>query len=86
LLAPLGQSLGSINPVVPLALIVGTNVGGYIIPFGDAPNMIAVNLAAEEGKPIKFIEFTKVALPLGLIHLVVSTIYLFIVAGLFALL
>ncbi len=86
LLAPLGQSLGSINPIVPLALIVGTNVGGYMIPFGDAPNMIAVGLAAEEGKPIKFIEFTKVALPLGLIHLVVSTVYSFIVAGLFTLL
>jgi len=86
LLAPLGQSLGSINPVVPLALIVGTNVGGYIIPFGDAPNMIAVNLASEEGRPIKFIEFTKVALPLGLIHLVVSTVYSFIVAVLFTLL
>jgi Na+/H+ antiporter NhaD/arsenite permease-like protein len=86
LLAPLGQSLGSINPIVPLALIVGTNVGGYMIPFGDAPNMIAVGLAAEEGRPIKFIEFMKVTLPLGLIHLVVSTVYSFIVAGLFTLL
>jgi Na+/H+ antiporter NhaD/arsenite permease-like protein len=57
-----------------------------MIPFGDAPNMIAKGLAAEHGKPIKFIEFTKVALPLGLIHLVVSTIYSFIVAGLFTLL
>ncbi|MHA2235532.1 MAG: SLC13 family permease, partial [Candidatus Thorarchaeota archaeon] len=86
LLAPLGQSLGSINSVVPLSLIVGTNVGGYMIPFGDAPNMIAVGLASDEGKPIRFIEFTKVALPLGLLHLVVSTIYLYLAAVLFALL
>ena len=86
LLAPLGQSLGSINPVVPLALVVGTNVGGYMIPFGDAPNMIAVGLAAEEGKPISFIEFTKVAFPLGLLHLVVSTVYSFLAAFLFTLL
>ena len=86
LLAPLGQSLGYINPVVPLSLIVGTNIGGYIIPFGDAPNMIAVGLASEEGRPISFIEFTKITLPLGLLHLVVSTVYSFLAAFLFTLL
>ncbi|MHA2321738.1 MAG: SLC13 family permease [Candidatus Thorarchaeota archaeon] len=86
LLAPLGQSLGAINPVVPLALIVGINVGGYMIPFGDAPNMIAIGLASDEGKPIHFREFTKVAFPLGLLHLVVSTIYSFLAAIIFTLL
>ena len=85
LLAPLGQSLGSINSVVPLALIVGTNIGGYSIPFGDAPNMIAVGLASKEGKPIHFTEFTKVALPLGILHLIVSTVYSYLMALLFAL-
>jgi Na+/H+ antiporter NhaD/arsenite permease-like protein len=86
LLAPLGQSLGSINPVVPLSLVIGTNIGGYVIPFGDAPNMIAVGLASEEGRPISFIEFTKIAFPLGLLHLVVSTVYSFLAAFLFTLL
>jgi Na+/H+ antiporter NhaD/arsenite permease-like protein len=80
LLAPLGFELKTINAVIPLALIVGTNVGGYMIPFGDAPNMIVVGLAADEGKPISFIDFTKIALPLGFLHLLVSTAYLFIVA------
>ncbi|MGY5860025.1 MAG: SLC13 family permease [Candidatus Thorarchaeota archaeon] len=80
LLAPLGLELGAINAVVPLSLLVGTNVGGYIIPFGDAPNMIAVKLAEDEGKHISFLEFTKIALPLGLLHLTVSMLYLFIIA------
>jgi Na+/H+ antiporter NhaD/arsenite permease-like protein len=84
LLAPLGLELGAINAVVPMGLLVGTNVGGYMIPFGDAPNMIAVKLAEDEGKRISFYEFTKIALPLGVIHLVVSTIYLFVIALLFA--
>ena len=83
LLAPLGLELGAINAVVPLSLLVGTNVGGYMIPFGDAPNMIVVGLANNEGKPISFWYFTKIALLLGLIHLTVSTIYLFLVALLF---
>ena len=84
LLVPLGLELGTINAVVPMALIVGANVGGYMIPFGDAPNMIVVSLAADEGKPISFIEFTKIALPLGFIHLLVSTAYCILVALLFA--
>jgi len=69
---------------VPLSLIVGTNIGGYIIPFGDAPNMIAVGLAADEGKAISFWNFTKIAFPLGLLHLIVSMLYLFIVGFLIA--
>ncbi|MFW9974748.1 MAG: SLC13 family permease [Candidatus Thorarchaeota archaeon] len=85
LLAPLGLSLGqsSANAIVPLTLYIGINVGGYMIPFGDAPNMIAVTQAKEGGRPISFLEFTKVALPLGFIHLVISTIYSFFVALLF---
>jgi Na+/H+ antiporter NhaD/arsenite permease-like protein len=80
LLAPLGLELGAINAVVPLSLLVGTNIGGYMIPFGDAPNMIAVSLSADEGRPLSFWNFAKIALPLGLLHLIISTIYLFIVA------
>lgn len=83
LLAPLGESLGLINPIVPLTLMIGVNVGGYMIPFGDAPNMIAVNQAREGGRPISFLEFTKIALPLGFIHLIISTVYSFAVAILF---
>ncbi len=85
LLAPLGLSLGqsSANAMVPLTLYIGINVGGYMIPFGDAPNMIAVTQAKEGGRPISFLEFTKVALPLGFIHLVISTLYSFFVALLF---
>ena len=80
LLTPLASQLGSINAIVPYTLLVGVNVGGYIIPFGDAPNMIAIDLAKKEKKPLSFIEFTKVALPLGLIHLLIATAYSFFLA------
>jgi Na+/H+ antiporter NhaD/arsenite permease-like protein len=83
LLAPLASNLGSVNAVAPLTLMIGINIGGYMIPFGDAPNMIAVEQAREGGLPISFLEFTKIALPLGFIHLVISTIYSFAVAILF---
>jgi len=48
------------------------------------PNMIVVGLAADEEKPISFLSFTKIALPLGVIPLVTSTLYLVRVAFLVA--
>jgi Na+/H+ antiporter NhaD/arsenite permease-like protein len=75
LLAPVASALSAEYSIVPLTLIIGANIGGYIIPFGDAPNMIAVSLAADEGKPISFRDFTRVAFPLGFLHLVMGTAY-----------
>lgn len=80
LLAPVAESLAPFSAVVPFTLIIGANVGGYIIPFGDAPNMIAVSLSRDEGRPISFLEFSKVALPLGVLHLVMANVYSLVVA------
>ncbi|MHA2082486.1 MAG: SLC13 family permease [Candidatus Thorarchaeota archaeon] len=85
-LSTLATEFGSSNPVVPMALMVGTNIGGYAIPFGDAPNMIAMNLAEKGQKRITFMQFTKVALPLAILHLIISTIYCALVVLLFSLL
>ncbi len=79
-LAPLAVQFGELNPVVPMALLAGTNVGGYAIPLGDAPNMIAVDLAEKGHRPISFMDFTKVVLPLALLHLILITIYCSVVA------
>ena len=49
LLSPVATGLSSASATVPLSPLIGANIGGYIIPFGDAPNMIAVSLAADEG-------------------------------------
>lgn len=78
LLTPLAEGFVEISGVVSLSLIVGANVGGYIIPFGDAPNMIAIGLSAEAGDPISIIEFTKVCLIIGTIHLIIASLYCFL--------
>ncbi len=83
-LSPLAIEFSNLNRIVPLTLVIGANVGGYAIPFGDAPNMIAASLSAENGEPLSFIEFTKIILPIAILHLVISTVYSFIVAILFA--
>ncbi|MGY5875869.1 MAG: SLC13 family permease [Candidatus Thorarchaeota archaeon] len=78
ILTPLALNLGVQNKMVPLSLIISSNIGGYVIPFGDAPNMIAMNLAEEAGNPISFLEFTKIAFPIGILHLIIATIYSYI--------
>jgi Na+/H+ antiporter NhaD/arsenite permease-like protein len=75
LLAPAVKDLSAINPMVPLALLAGTNAGGYVVPFGDAPNIVVVSISEKNLKPLSWAEFNKVVIPLGLIHLVIITVY-----------
>jgi Na+/H+ antiporter NhaD/arsenite permease-like protein len=75
LLAPAAKNLTAINPMVPLALIAGTNAGSYVVPFGDAPNMVVVSISEKNLKPLSWTEFNKVVIPLGLIHLVIIIAY-----------
>jgi Na+/H+ antiporter NhaD/arsenite permease-like protein len=46
--------------------------------------MIAMNLAEKGQKRITFMQFTKVALPLAILHLIISTIYCALVVLLFS--
>jgi Na+/H+ antiporter NhaD/arsenite permease-like protein len=82
-LSELAVEYGSVNPVVSLSLMAGTNIGGYAIPFGDAPNMIAMNLAEKGQRRITFMDFTKIVFPLALLHLIITTVYCIAVSFLF---
>ena len=83
LMAPAAKDLTAINSAVPFALVTGTNAGGYVVPFGDAPNMVAVSIAEKNLRPISWAEFNRVVIPLGIIHLLISVVYLGLVALLF---
>lgn len=83
LIAPAAKELTTINSIVPLALITGTNQGGYVVPFGDAPNIVVVSAAEKNLKPISWAEFNRVVIPIGVLHLIISVIYLGILAFLF---
>jgi Na+/H+ antiporter NhaD/arsenite permease-like protein len=84
LLAPAAKNLTAINPMVPLALIAGTNAGSYVVPFGDAPNMVVVSISEKNLKPLSWTEFNKVVIPLGLIHLVIIIAYFSILSVFFS--
>lgn len=82
-LAPIALDLGTTSRIVPISLIIGANTGGYMIPFGDAPNMVVIALSKANGRPLNFREYTKATMPIATLHLIISTIYCFILAMLF---
>ncbi len=78
---PVGAFMAQIANRIPagdvaaLALTTGTNMNGYVIPFGDAPCMVVMSLLDAENRSISWAQFTKFVFPFGILHLVMSTIY-----------
>ena len=70
------QGAGVIGTIEWWTLVIAVNLGGYILPIGSPANILAINLSNREGSTITFIEFLRVGALLGLLHLLIGTIYL----------
>ncbi len=77
LMAPVAAGFPGGSPIVATSLVAGVNMG--IIPIGGAPDVYIVSLAEKNESHISWVEFTKVAMIVGLIHLVIATVYMFII-------
>ncbi len=77
---PLIQEMGQIGNmnIGPLwwALSLGACLGGNGTIIGASANVIVSGIAYREGHPITFIGYMKIAFPLMLVSIVISTIYL----------
>ncbi|SDI47488.1 SLC13 family permease [Desulfosporosinus hippei] len=60
------------------ALSLGACLGGNGTLIGASANVIVAGLAEKNGIPIKFIQFMKLAFPLMLLSIVISSIYLLV--------
>ena len=60
------------------ALSLGACLGGNMTIIGAAANVIVSENAAKEGHPIGFIQFMKYGVPVVLISLVVSSVYIYL--------
>ncbi|MFQ5980373.1 MAG: SLC13 family permease [Candidatus Heimdallarchaeota archaeon] len=58
------------------SLVVGTNVGGNMLPIGSPANILAMSLSERSKNRITFFQFMKVGALMALIHLVIATVYL----------
>jgi Na+/H+ antiporter NhaD/arsenite permease-like protein len=74
------QEEGIIGPIQWWALVIAVNLGGYILPIGSPANILAINLSNREGSPISFIYFLKIGGLLGLLHLLIGTIWLLLLS------
>ncbi len=82
-LAPVFSRLeaeGIVGPIQWWALVIAVNLGGYILPIGSPANILAINLSNREGSPISFMLFLKIGGLLGLIHLLIGTIWLLLLS------
>lgn len=79
---PLIQEMGQIGHmnIMPLwwALSLGACLGGNGTIIGASANVIVSGIASREGYPMTFLSYMKVAFPLMVVSIVISTAYLLI--------
>ncbi|MFX0054939.1 MAG: SLC13 family permease [Promethearchaeota archaeon] len=77
-LAPIASQFAAISPLLSIALILAVNIGGFLLPIGAPANILALAFSEKEHKPIRMIDFAKIATPLGFLMLAIATGYLLI--------
>lgn len=78
---PLIKDIGAISGVnmEPLwwSLALGADIGGNATLVGASANVVVSGMAAKEGHKIGFVDYMKVAVPMTLVALVISTVYVY---------
>jgi Na+/H+ antiporter NhaD and related arsenite permeases len=79
---PMIQEMGSmgVQNLEPLwwSLALGACLGGNGTLIGASANLIAAGMSGKEGYPIKFLAYLKVAFPLMLLSIVLSSVYVYL--------
>lgn len=79
---PLIHDMGrmGIDNLEPLwwSLSLGACLGGNGLLIGASANLVVAGLAGKEGYPISFLKFMKVGLPMMIVSIVISSVYIFL--------
>lgn len=79
---PMIQEMGQmgVQNLEPLwwSLALGACLGGNGTLVGASANLIVAGLAGKEGHPIRFVAFLKLAFPLMLLSIVISSVYVYL--------
>ena len=81
-LAEIATLFTAFGAIVPLALIIAVNIGGFLLPIGAPANIIALALAEKERKRISMISFVKISAPLALLMLLIGTAWMLLLGPL----
>lgn len=63
-------------------LVIGANLGGCLTPIGTPSNIVALGVAEREGHPIPIGRFFKICFGVTMVHLVISTLYIYVMYSL----
>jgi Na+/H+ antiporter NhaD/arsenite permease-like protein len=58
------------------AMMYGATLGGNGTMFGGSSNIVAAGICVREGRPLRYVEFARYGIPVMLVQLIVSAIYL----------
>ena len=79
---PLIQDMGALglDNLEPMwwSLALGACLGGNGTLIGASANVVVASMAAKEGQPISFLGFMKVAFPLMILSIIISTAYIYL--------
>lgn len=82
---PLVQQMGTLGGISPAelepiwwALALGACLGGNGTIIGASANVIVAGMADKSGNPIRFLEYMKLAFPLMLMSIAISTVYILV--------
>ncbi|PIR74264.1 MAG: hypothetical protein COU35_03150 [Candidatus Magasanikbacteria bacterium CG10_big_fil_rev_8_21_14_0_10_47_10] len=79
---PLIHDIGSLSGIAlaPLwwALAIGADIGGNATLIGASANVVVGGMAEKEGTKIGFFSYMKVALPMTLVALIISSVYMWV--------
>ncbi|MBI5233979.1 MAG: ArsB/NhaD family transporter [Deltaproteobacteria bacterium] len=76
----MAPSMGGMEAIEPLwwALSIGACLGGNGTIIGASANVIVAGFAARSGHPIGFFKFMRLAFPLMLMSIAISTVYIYL--------
>ncbi|MBR1579723.1 MAG: ArsB/NhaD family transporter [Selenomonadaceae bacterium] len=60
------------------SLALGACLGGNGTLIGASANVVVASMAAQRGRPISFVEFMKIAFPMMILSIIISTFYVWI--------
>jgi len=81
-LIPLIQDMGQmgLSDLTPMwwSLALGACLGGNGTLIGASANVVVASMAAQRGRPISFLSFMKVAFPVMIFTIIVSSVYVYL--------
>ena len=81
-LIPLIKDMGAmgLSNLEPMwwSLALGACLGGNGTLIGASANVVVASMAAQRGKPITFVEFMKIAFPMMILSIIISTAYVWL--------